>query len=409
MTFSALSFVHESKKSEIASLEQLLQLGRLVGAVSQMIHELQRERGTANIFLCSQGETWQGQFTARMAQVHKAQQAVSQLLERLELDAQHTLNAARLFSRIAAVLHSHSTLPQLRQQILALGISQPQAMRGYNEAIRTHLALVFETVDISGDPAISRALLAMFSFMQGKELAGQERAIAAAGFAARHFDDAAHQQLLDLIESQERCFQTFTEFADSASLALWQQQLTQDRSDFERYRRIACTRVTPDGEPGDVALRWFMVSSSRIDGMKALEDSLEAALMACCRERIREAQTALVLQQQNIEQLPQVENHYAALLPPQLSRSILEMVEQQYRQLQALDAELGRLRVMLAERKLVEQAKGILIQQHGLTEAQAHKTLLDMAMKQNKKLADIAEMMLAVSAVTGKSGKKNGQ
>lgn len=42
------------------------------------------------------------------------------------------------------------------------------------------------------------------------------------------------------------------------------------------------------------------------------------------------------------------------------------------------------------------------MQHHGLTEPQAHKTLRDMAMNQNKKLSDIAEAMLAVSAVLGK-------
>ncbi len=409
MVLSALSFIQESKKSEIASLQQLLQLGKLVGAVSQMIHVLQRERGMANIFLCSREQTWREQFSERVQASHAAQRAVNQRLESEDLTGQNMVNAARLFSRIAGVLHSHNTLVPLRQQILARTISQPEAMNGYNEVIRIHLTLVFETADISGDPSISRALLAMFSFMQGKELAGQERATAAAGFAAWHFDADVHQQLVSLIESQERCFQTFAEFADAHCLALWQQQTGQHSSEFERFRRIACTRKTPDGECTDVALRWFEVSTARIDGMKKVEDSLEDALMICCRERIREAQASLAVQQQNIEQLPQPDNNYAALLPPQLSRCVLELVEQQSRQLQVLDAELTRLRVMLAERKLVERAKGLLMQHHGLTEAQAHKAMLDMAMKQNKKLSEIAEVMLAVSAITDPNGNKAGQ
>ena len=409
MVLSALSFIQESKKSEIASLQQLLQLGRLVGAVSQMIHVLQRERGTANIFLCSLVDTWREPLSERVRDSHAAQQVVNQLLESQDVTAQNMVNAARLFSRIAGVLHSHNTLVALRQQILARSISQPEAMNGYNEVNRVHLALVFEAADICADPAISRALLAMFSFMQGKEFAGQERATAAAGFAARHFDENVQQQLVDLIESQERCFQTFMEFAHSQCLALWQQQINQHSSEFERFRRIACTKTTPGGESADVALRWFELSTARIDGMKTVEDSLEDALMACCRERISEARASLAVQQQNIEQLPQPDNHYATLLPPQLSRAVLELLEQQSRQLQVLDAELTRLRVQLAERKLVERAKGLLIRHHGLTEAQAHKAMLDMAMKQNKKLSDIAEVMLAVSAIADKNGNKGGQ
>lgn len=399
MTLSALSFVLASKKSEIISLQQLLKMGELVGAVSQLIHVLQRERGTANIFLCSQGRTWAGQRSERALQVQMAEQVMNQHILELDLTDQHMGNAPRLFSRIATVLHSLSTLSLLRQQIQRLEISQPDAMRQYTEVIRTHLALVFEAADISGDPTISRALLAMFSFMQGKELAAQERATGAAGFTAGYFADSAHRHLLDLIEGQERCFQTFTEFADARCLSLWQQQLSIDSSELERFRRIACTGGTPEGEAERVALHWFSVTTARIDGMKIVEDLLEDILMESCRLRIHETQIALKLQQQDIEQIPQLENHYSSLISPQLSRSVLELVEQQSRQLQAREAELAELRATLVERKIVERAKNILIQYQGLTEPQAHKALRDMAMNQNKKLVEIAEAMLAVSSV----------
>ncbi|CAM3442546.1 ANTAR domain-containing protein [Rouxiella silvae] len=42
------------------------------------------------------------------------------------------------------------------------------------------------------------------------------------------------------------------------------------------------------------------------------------------------------------------------------------------------------------------------MQHHGLSEQHAHKTLRDMAMNQNKKLAEIAEAMLAVADLLAK-------
>ncbi len=403
MPLSALDFVLAARRSEITGLQQLLQMSKLVGAVSQLIHLLQRERGTVNIYLCSQGTLWGDRLSERSRQVQQAVLAMDTQLLALDLAGQPMANASRLFSRIAIALNSLSSLPALREQVAALSIQQPEAMSCYSEVIRTHLALIFEAADTSGDPSVSRALLAMFSFMQGKELAGQERALAAAGFTSRHFDDQAHQQLLELIEGQERCFHTFMEFADECALTLWQQQQRTESSELERFRRIACTCATPAGEPHDVALRWFDIATARIDGMKIIEDRLEERLMACCEQRIHDAQRCGARQQQEIAQLPQRDNHYAALIPPQLSRSILELIEQQSRQLQAQDAELAALRATLADRKLVERAKGLLIQHHGMSEPQAHKILRDMAMKQNKKLAEIAEAMLSVAAVMGKS------
>jgi hypothetical protein len=245
-------------------------------------------------------------------------------------------------------------------------------------------------------------LLALFSFMQGKELAGQERALVAAGFTIGSVDESASQQLVELIDAQERCFHTFSEFADAASLALWQQQQQEESRELERFRRLACSRTLPPGEPTEAALRWFEVTTMRIDAMKRIEDALEKAVMQCCRQRIAAAQRDAEQQRQEIAQLPQAEDHFTALIPPQLSRAVLELVEQQSRQLQALDAELAGLRATLAERKLVERAKSLLMQHHAMSEPQAHKTLREMAMQQNKKLAEIADAMLSVAAVMGK-------
>ncbi|WP_312453492.1 nitrate- and nitrite sensing domain-containing protein [Pseudescherichia sp.] len=402
MPLSALDFVLAARRSEIIGLQQLLQMSKLVGAVSQLIHDLQRERGTVNIYLCSQGTIWSDRLDERACQVQLAAEAVDRQLTALDLNGEMA-NASRLFSRIATALHSLSSLPALREQVAVQSIQQPEAMSRYSEVIRTHLALVFDAADTSGDPTVSRALLAMFSFMQGKELAGQERALAAAGFAARHFENSTHQQLLALIDGQERCFHTFMEFADERSLTLWQQQQRADSSELERFRRIACTCTSPSGESNDIALRWFDITTARIDGMKLIEDRLEERLMTCCEQRIRDAQRSGARQQQEIEQLLPQDTHYAALIPPQLSRSVLELIEQQSRQLQAQDAELAALRATLADRKRVERAKGLLMQHHGMSEPQAHKTLRDMAMKQNKKLAEIAEAMLSVAAVMSKS------
>lgn len=405
MPLSALDFVQAARRSEITGLQQLLQMSKLVGAVSQLIHVLQRERGTANIYLCSCGETWRDRLNERAQQVQLAADVVDSQLMSLDLDGSMA-NAPRLFSRIANALHSMSNLPALRKQVAALKINQPEAMNRYSEVIRAHLALVFEAADTSGDPTVSRALLAMFSFMQGKELAGQERALAAAGFTSRRFDDATHQQLLALIEGQERCFDTFMEFADERSLALWQQQQDAENSALERLRRIACTSTSPPDATDDIALRWFDIATARIDGLKLIEDRLEERLMACCEQRIGDAQRSGLRQQHEIAQLPQQDSHYAALIPPQLSRSVLELIERQSRQLQAQDAELAALRATLADRKLVERAKSLLMQHHGMSEPQAHKILRDMAMKQNKKLVEIAEAMLSVAAIMATSASK---
>ncbi len=69
---------------------------------------------------------------------------------------------------------------------------------------------------------------------------------------------------------------------------------------------------------------------------------------------------------------------------PQLGRSLLTLVQQQSRRLQALDTELAALRETLNERKQIERAKSMLMQHRQISEEEAYKTLRRMAMNQNK-------------------------
>ena len=67
--------------------------------------------------------------------------------------------------------------------------------------------------------------------------------------------------------------------------------------------------------------------------------------------------------------------------------------------------ELDTVRASLNERKTVERAKGLLMAHRHLSEDQAHKTMRQMAMNQNKRLIDVAEAVLAMADVLPVRGR----
>lgn len=420
---TTIRFLLASRQCELNSLRYLLQSGELVGKISQLVHLLQRERGTANLFLCSDGRLFADELALREKDVQVAQTHLMTHLAGLEKMTAELPQASRLFSRVASVVYALSLLPALRQQIRQRLLPQPQAMTFFNDIVRNLLALVFEVSDTAADPGISRALIAMFSFMQGKELAGQERAIGAAAYAAGCVDEETRQKLLDLIERQERCFDTFLNFSDEENQQRWR-AIALD-SEFERLRRIVCTRSPIEKLSEADSLHWFSIATRRIDEMKQMEDELEQTLMQRCRTRIAAAEKACSDQRADLDALMAQQEHddpgYSIFLAghdvegqnvplgwlnsdgvsPQLGRSLLSLVQQQSRRLQAQDHELAALRATLNERKQIDRAKGLLMQHRGLSEEEAYKTLRRMAMSQNKKLIDIATAMLAVADVFG--------
>ena len=82
-----------------------------------------------------------------------------------------------------------------------------------------------------------------------------------------------------------------------------------------------------------------------------------------------------------------------------LERSILELVQEQARRLQTMSEELDTVRASLNERKLIERAKGLLMAHRHLSEEEAHKTMRQMAMNQNRRLIEVAEAVLAMADV----------
>jgi two-component system, response regulator / RNA-binding antiterminator len=80
---------------------------------------------------------------------------------------------------------------------------------------------------------------------------------------------------------------------------------------------------------------------------------------------------------------------------------IIEAAIARFEAFEAMRKELAGTRATLAERKLVEKAKGIVMQQRKLSEDQAYGALRKMAMDQNLALAEVARRVIAVAQLLG--------
>jgi hypothetical protein len=413
---SSLSFLIAARKCEIDELDQLARTSELVGLIARLVHALQRERGLSNVFLAARGERFATERGAQIAECLALEQVVRTGFDQLETEARSGAtagNSARLFSRIAWVLPGLDGLAELRRRVGALALTPAQATAAFAKLVAGLLAVVFEAADGATDPEISRLLVAMFNFMQGKEFAGQERAFGAATLAVgRSGEPQQRQQWMHLITLQERCFQVFTEFSRGEVLALWHRsEADAAMAEIERLRRSSLSAQAAPAAVPDARLSqaWFDCCSRRIDAMKAVEDRLAADLRALCAQKIAQARSQLQACEAVLGSLaPQAEGaaffddaDTRATEPApygrQLERSVLDMVQEQSLRLQAMGDELETVRASLNERKLVERAKGLLMAHRRMSENEAHKMLLQTAMNQKRRLVDVAESMLAMA------------
>ncbi len=72
------------------------------------------------------------------------------------------------------------------------------------------------------------------------------------------------------------------------------------------------------------------------------------------------------------------------------------------REFQRLKIELAEANLKLSDRKLIERAKGLLMQSRGLTEDEAYHSLRKLAMTKKQRLGDIAQQVIDTAELLGK-------
>lgn len=82
-------------------------------------------------------------------------------------------------------------------------------------------------------------------------------------------------------------------------------------------------------------------------------------------------------------------------------KPVLDLAVRRFQAFNRLQNELAEARSQLAERKLVDQAKLILMKKRGLSEPDAYKLLRTHAMQSNRRIAEVAEAMVTAENLLG--------
>ena len=93
--------------------------------------------------------------------------------------------------------------------------------------------------------------------------------------------------------------------------------------------------------------------------------------------------------------------YVVAGLAPDRVKPVLEVALARFEHEETLRRELAEARTQLAERKLLDRAKGLLMQRHGITEPEAYKRLRKAAMDKGLKMTEIAQRIVDAADLLG--------
>lgn len=264
-------FSFSNLQQSLLARERAAQVSAWTGVtveISGALHQLQRERGLSSGYLASGGVNFRAALQSQRGTTDATLQHTLRVLAQHNIDlAQWSLDAETVGRGIA----------QTREEVSALRLSRDVAVDRYNRIIEQLFALMLSRADIAAD--LLRPQLAFISFLQAKEMAGQERALLTAILSSGdfgYFSRIANFHRIRAIESVR--LEQFLHLTEPEVRAGYQAiEMLSFSTEVEAIRR----RVVAAGHSGvqpDVRLpnaeRWFDVSSQRIDAMKSLEDML---------------------------------------------------------------------------------------------------------------------------------------
>ncbi|ARP91523.1 antitermination regulator [Bordetella genomosp. 9] len=410
-----LRFLLAARRSELHGLEALARTCDLVIRIGRLVHALQKERGASNLYLSGGDAGLLPMLAALRADAQDIEHEAREFLGRLEPDASRATDNARLLNGIAYALYRLDELPGLRARIRQRHIDAEDASQRFTALIASLLAIVFEAADSSLDPGITRTLVALLNFMQGKELCGQERAYGVMGYTAGYFSDARKSRMREFADSQARCFAVFEQYAPPALMDAWR-ELRQTHDD-ELGRMRGMVARTSESQPLDPSLAtlWFDLCTARIDAMHGVETRLAQALASQCEARIAEMRDELrhhgrlldVFAGRDADRpdtppamLFNVQGRILGAPPPDgvgsdMERSLLDMLQEQTLRMQRANDALSEMRGLLDERRRIEKAKWVLAGHYRLSEQDAHERLQKMAMDNRLPLTEVARQVLA--------------
>jgi methyl-accepting chemotaxis protein len=272
-------FAGDRVRTSWRSVQETRDVSRLTSyavASSQLVHELQRERGLTAGFLAGAAAELPEPLLAQRRATDSA--VVHYTAERTTVDPEH------FGPKLATAISSSD---DLGREIAATRASigqrtiQPQASFAFfTGAIERLLGAQALVPRLASDPAIAARLDAYSGLLEGKERVGRERATLNAAFTAGRLTPESYRKIVSVLAEQRPYFDRFMLLvSDDARAALEERLKDPAMAEVDSLEAVALAGA--DGRDlGVDPTRWFGAITLKIDKLKEVEDVVAEGTLA---------------------------------------------------------------------------------------------------------------------------------
>ncbi|MER2606480.1 MAG: nitrate- and nitrite sensing domain-containing protein [Siculibacillus sp.] len=269
-----IGVVVQERREDVAHAVQVIGFAETSRAVSALVHELQRERGSSVGFVASKGAKPEARdlMTAQRKRTDEA------------LDGYRRVRAASTAKGgvEAALTRADGKIGQLqatREGIDALTSPVPTVIGWYTGTIDDFFRTTAELVKSVDDGSTTVSLVTLQALMAAKENAGQERATGNGLVSAAKVEPDRWRAWVEALARENDRLGEFTAMASGAhDEAVKQVAAAPQRAVVDGLRKALFASLEAGAVVGVTPAQWWAATTAWIDALKEIEDGLNASI-----------------------------------------------------------------------------------------------------------------------------------
>ena len=266
-----LKKVEDHMSANISSIDKYSNDSIIIAkAISDVLHETQKERGATAGYLGSKGEKFSETLQKQKQISDKKISLLNATLQQISLLSYPSDMQAKINASLTLI----QNLSTIREEAKTLKISASEAITYYTNMNASFLDAIASSTSLMQGTKETRDLTAYYNFLMAKERAGIERAVLANTFARNKFSAGMQIRLNTLIVEQNSFIQSFLASANNDFKTFYSQTMQGKALDeVQRMRAIAQNTSTIGGFGVD-STYWFETITKKINLLKEVDDYL---------------------------------------------------------------------------------------------------------------------------------------
>ena len=243
--------------------------------LSNVIHELQREREMSGLFVENKGERFREELDVELKRTDDVIPALYNLIEKLKQENLRTFQDEHLQTDLRTVLNELDKLKSIREMVNKVNIHPDKVIHEFSQ-IHEHIIHMIngliDKVKVSEIAFISRAYI---DLVTAKEYASLEGSILSSLFTHKYFEPGKYAQFVEVVALEKAHFKNMLGNLPDAQLTEINTQLNSKAfQETERMRDIAY--LSADGVLADKveAEHWWQMQREKTEQLKVMEDKL---------------------------------------------------------------------------------------------------------------------------------------